>query len=73
MLTAEDHDLLMRIDERTEKICDSMESWESRLKNDYVSQSEFWPIKTIVYGGAGIVLVAVMTAIVALVVKGGHI
>lgn len=38
------------------------------VKDHHVTQAEFWPVKTIVYGGAGIILIAVMTALVYLVV-----
>lgn len=34
----------------------------------YVTKAEFWPVKTIVYGGAGIILVSVFGGLIALVV-----
>ena len=39
------------------------------IKKNMVSQESFWPVKTIVYGGVGIILTAVMTALVYLVVN----
>jgi hypothetical protein len=42
---------------------------KSTLKSDYVTRDEFSPIKSIVYGLVGIVLTAVVGALVALVVK----
>jgi len=42
---------------------------EKKMTENYVTNSDFWPIKTIVYAGSGIVLVGVFTAIVALVIK----
>lgn len=38
------------------------------MKTDYVNRNEFLPIKSIVYGGAGIVLTAVLTAGIALII-----
>lgn len=39
------------------------------IKEDMVSQKEFWPIKTIVYSGVGTILLAVIGAIIALVIN----
>ncbi len=38
------------------------------LDAKYVSQVEFWPVKMIVYVGAGTILLAVLSALVAMVV-----
>ncbi len=38
----------------------------------YVTRAEFWPVKTIVYGGAGMILIGVMGTIIYLV-TGQHI
>lgn len=35
-----------------------------------VTRTEFWPVKVLVYGGTGTILLAVMGAIVAMVVNG---
>lgn len=50
-----------RIDKTNERI--------DGLAKIYVSKVEFWPIRTIVYTGAGIILTAVLSALVYLVVK----
>ena len=71
--TMTDHDLLSRIDERTETMCKKIDTLAEKLEDEYVTKSEFWPVKAIVYAGSGTVLLAVIGAIVALVVKGGHI
>jgi len=73
-LPKSDHDLLIRIYER-------QVSQDARLKNieegfekmdeRYVTHTEFWPVRAIVYSGAALILIAVLTAVVALVVKGG--
>ena len=39
------------------------------LKADYVTKDEFSPIKSIVYGTVSVILLAVIGALVALVVK----
>lgn len=38
------------------------------MKDTYVTNDKFWPVRAIVYGGAGIILVGVFTALVMLVV-----
>lgn len=42
---------------------------ENKLESQYVTQDEFEPIKRIVYGMISVILVAVIGAIVAIVVK----
>lgn len=42
---------------------------KSALDGKYITVEAFWPVKTIVYAGAGIALVGVAGAIVALVIK----
>lgn len=39
------------------------------LEKKYVTKEEFWAVKTIVYGGASIVLVGVFGAIVTMVLN----
>ena len=39
------------------------------IGKNYVTQKEFWPIKAIVYGATGLILVGVFGALVALVVS----
>lgn len=38
------------------------------LDGKYVTQDQFWPIKTLVYGATGIMLFAIVAAIVGLVI-----
>jgi hypothetical protein len=40
-----------------------------KLEKDYVTQEAFEPIRKIVYGMVGLVLVAVVSALIALVVR----
>lgn len=39
-----------------------------KLDGRYVTVDQFWPVKTIVYGGAGIVLTSVMGAILTVII-----
>lgn len=64
-----DRDLLIRIDERTKQLTFRFEE----AKRTFVRKEEFDPVKRLVYGVVGVILTAVITALVALVVmkKGG--
>lgn len=65
-------DLVSRIDERSKAIKDSIEYLKKELvslEDRFVTQDQFEPVKQIVYGLVGIVLVSIATAVVALVVK----
>lgn len=64
-------DLVSRIDERTtamKNAVDSIRADIQSLENRFVTKDQFEPVKTIVYGLVGVVLMAVATAIVALVI-----
>jgi len=54
-----DHDLLMRIDENVQML----------LARRYVTQSEFAPVKAIVYGTVGLIGISVVGGILALVIN----
>lgn len=64
-----DRELLGRIDERTLALVETMAKLENRLEESYVTKSEFAPVKAIVFGGAGIVMTAVLGGLIALVVN----
>ena len=49
-------------------IKEKMNMIDTKVSNNYVSKEEFEPIKKIVYGVVGLILVAVVGALVALVV-----
>ena len=66
----DDHELLTRIDERTLQMQSAIEELEHKLEEKYVTQAEFWPVRTLVYAGAGFILTAVMGGLIALVVRG---
>lgn len=48
---------------------DKLEDVDNKLSSHYVSKEEFEPVKKIVYGLVGLILVAVMGAVVSLVVR----
>ena len=60
-----DNELLTRIDERTLQLIKDIHE----LKTNYVTKTEFFPIKNIVYGMVGTILLSVIVALIALVVK----
>jgi hypothetical protein len=40
-----------------------------KIDGQFVTQSEFWPVKVLVYGCAGIMLSSIVGALVYLVIK----
>jgi hypothetical protein len=64
-----DHDLLIRIDERVEATHKDMEvikeAFET-LPKRYVTRSEFKPVRSIVYGMAGVILSAALLGVLAM-------
>lgn len=55
---------IIDINEKLTDIVSRMEKSDEK----HVSQDQFWPVKTIVYSGVGIVLAAVLTAVIGVVV-----
>lgn len=49
----------------------SIRQVQDTLKQDYVTQKEFAPIKMILYGMVASILLAFLTAVIALVIRGG--
>jgi hypothetical protein len=45
-----------------------LETINEKLDNEYVTRTEFAPIQKLVYGGVSLTLVAVVTALLALVI-----
>lgn len=60
-------DLLARVDERTARIEEDIRAIRDDLRHHYVTRDQFWPVRGIVYGFAGLVLVLVSTALVSAV------
>jgi len=70
---------LYRIDERTANLARSldevkgeMNAMKSTVESNYVTHTEFEPIKRVILGLVGLTLVSVFTAIVAVVLKQTH-
>lgn len=60
-------ELLIRIDERTKALSRKFDDFE-KGQTSYVSKIEFEPIKKLVYGMVGLVLTAVVLALIGLVI-----
>ena len=58
-----DRELLVRLDERTRNIISQMLHYE----NNYVTKSEFEPVKKMVYSVAALVLTAVISAVLGII------
>ena len=58
------------IDTKLNFIMQSVKDIKQDLEKNYVTRMEFDPVKKIIYGLVGIILVAVVGAVIALVVKG---
>lgn len=65
----DNNELLTRIDERTLQLFKDFHEFKDDIKNNFVTQIEFKPIKNIVLGAVKMILVAVFGAIIYLVVK----
>lgn len=59
---------LARIDERTAAMSRRLED----LTSEFVPRAEFMPVKSVVYGLVGCILVAVFTAVLTLVLRGAN-
>ena len=64
-----DSNLLARIDERTRILIEKVQLIETKLENHYVSQEEFRPVKSVVYGMVGVILLGVVGSLLYLVIK----
>jgi len=60
---------LGEIGRAVKRIESAMDELRSDLKDDYITRAEFWPVKVLVYGFAGLVLVGVVGALIASVMK----
>lgn len=57
------------IEVKIDYIIDRVKDIEDKLERHYVSQDEFKPVRSIVYGMVALMLTAVVTAMVAMVLK----
>lgn len=60
-----DHDLLIRVNTLMEMMANDIKE----MKSHFVTQSEFWPVKVLVYGCAGMILTSVIGALLYLVIR----
>lgn len=58
-----------RLDERMKNVEALCQHIDAKLDGSYVTRTEFTPVKNLVYGCAGIMLIGVVGALVALVVR----
>lgn len=63
---AELKSLLARLDERSVNVERSIEEIKEKLETGYVGREEFKPIRLVVYGLVGVILVAFVTGVIAL-------
>lgn len=63
------YEIVSRLEEKMDKMISALNTRIDDLDGRYVTKVEFWPVKAIVFGGAGIVLIAVFSALVYLVVS----
>lgn len=81
MPSPNDSELLARIDERTDNMLGQIRSMLAKMEtfatiadlksleddsDQYVTKAEFGPVKAIVFGGVGLILIAFMTALLYL-------
>ncbi len=65
----DDSTLLARIDERTRTMSDKIEHLEKVLEEQYVTQKEFAPVRSVVFGMVGVMLLSVLVGIITLVIR----
>lgn len=63
-----DHDLLVRIDERTQTLHGTIGDLKNNL-GGYVTKKEFAPVRMVVYGLVTLILTATVVALTKLILK----
>lgn len=58
--------LLARVDERTENMERQLDRLAADMKENYVTKSDFNPVRAIVFGGVALVLTAFMGALIVM-------
>lgn len=58
-------DTLIRIDERTQLLTQQL----TEYRTSTVTRDEFEPVQTLVYGGTGLILIAVVSALIYQVIR----
>ena len=57
--------------EQIQTMSKNVDEIKAKLENDYVTQDQFDPVKKIVYGLVGLILVTVVGALLALAIRPG--
>lgn len=69
----EDHELLIRLDERLQQINMKLDRYIEASSKDYVSKNEFIPVQRAVYAAIGFIVTGVMGGVLTILIKGtGH-
>lgn len=65
-----DHELLIRLDERTAQIQRQLDALIKSTDIDFVTKAEFQPIQRAVYAAIGFILTGVIGGLITLLLKG---
>jgi len=68
MSKKDDHDLLIEATTNIKNIRVNVVEIKAKLDNDYVTKEEFEPVKKLVYGLVGIILLTVVGALLAVII-----
>ena len=66
----DDHELLIRLDERMSQIQKKLDEFMISSDKDYVTKTEFQPIQRAVYSAIGFILTGVIGGLASLLLKG---
>jgi tetrahydromethanopterin S-methyltransferase subunit B len=61
----------VRTEEGIKNLERRFDDFESKLEKDYVLRTSYEPVQKIVYGLVGVILMAFITALAAIVINGG--
>ena len=67
-MSTEDSEKIGILTERIESLIERFDRFEEATQTRFVERTEFSPVQKLVYGGVGIVMTAVLTAVLGLVV-----
>lgn len=70
-LSPEDRDLLIRLSVQMEQIIGDMHKLRNDLSTNYVTRNEFTPVRNIVFGLVGAILMGLIGAFTSFVIRGG--
>lgn len=67
-MSADENAKIDVLTERIDNLIDHLDRFEVAAEKRFVTREEFSPVQKIIYGGVGIILSAVLCALIALVV-----